>query len=467
MKITLGSNLASLSAQRKLSDNTNGLARVFERLSSGQRINRASDDAAGLAVASTLNAKSRVYSQAVRNFNDGVSMLSIADGTLDALSNIVIRQRELAVQAASGTYSSDQRQSLNDEAQALSQEYARILNSSEFSGRSLFTTDEEAVTLQGGIGNDAVIEANYLNIHREDGVLEGLGTYSSFIKSFGAGGTLLAAPKFIVADMNNDGIDDIVASKWEDNGAGFGIDISFAVYLGEDGTNTFTKDAEVKFEFPALGGASIWDIDFQLVDRGGDGDLDIEYNLRQYDGSWNESQGYISNKLAPSGTFGLSTQTFSALAVSDQSVTIGVGDFNNDGINDVIDGVGSNLRIRIQDTELADGVLVGDDLSQSAFSLTSQSNALSAIDALETQLQMLSSTRGKIGAIESRLKTATSVLSSAVENFDAAESRIRDADVAAETAELVRRSILNNSAAAVLSQANQQPLIALDLLGVA
>jgi hypothetical protein len=98
MAITLGSNIASLRGQRQLSRTGQELGTVFQRLSSGQRINRASDDAAGLAIADSLNARSRVYNQGVRNLNDGLSLLSIADSAIANLSDIVIRLEELVAQ---------------------------------------------------------------------------------------------------------------------------------------------------------------------------------------------------------------------------------------------------------------------------------------------------------------------------------------------------------------------------------
>ena len=134
MTIRLGSNISSLTAQRKLADGTAALSKTFERLSSGQRINRASDDAAGLAIADSLNAASRVYTQGIRNFSDGLSLLSIAEGALQQLQAITIRQIELAEQAANGVYSTKQRQALNDEANALVDEFNRIVESTSFNG---------------------------------------------------------------------------------------------------------------------------------------------------------------------------------------------------------------------------------------------------------------------------------------------------------------------------------------------
>src|SRR5579859_5574382 len=123
--LTINSNLASLTAQRRLGASTQSLQQSFERLSSGLRINRASDDAAGLAVASSLTVASRVYTVALRNVNDAQSYYSIAQGAFSSLVDITIRLKELAQQSANGVLSSTQRRSLDAEAQALGQEYRR------------------------------------------------------------------------------------------------------------------------------------------------------------------------------------------------------------------------------------------------------------------------------------------------------------------------------------------------------
>jgi flagellin len=158
MAVRIGSNIASLSAQRKLAENTSHLSGVFERLSSGQRINRASDDAAGLAIAES-NANARIFSQGVRNLNDGVSLFNIVDSAIENLSSIMIRLEELAEQATNGTYGNKQREALDAEAQALSKEFFRISKTTAFNGQRLLSGEFDSVNLQGGIGANAILSA--------------------------------------------------------------------------------------------------------------------------------------------------------------------------------------------------------------------------------------------------------------------------------------------------------------------
>lgn len=124
-----------------------------ERLSSGKRINRASDDAAGLAIVSSLESETRTAAQAVRNASDGISVANVADSALGNISDITARQQELATQAANGTLSDEQRSTLNNEFQQLSQERDRILSTTEFNGQKVF--NNEGTTLQVGTGSDA------------------------------------------------------------------------------------------------------------------------------------------------------------------------------------------------------------------------------------------------------------------------------------------------------------------------
>ena len=109
MPVVINTNVASANAQRRLQESTRTLSKTFERLSSGLRINRASDDAAGLAVASSLSVDARVFTQGIRNLNDGVSAFSVAEGAVQQLENVVVRIKELAEQSANGTVTLKQR----------------------------------------------------------------------------------------------------------------------------------------------------------------------------------------------------------------------------------------------------------------------------------------------------------------------------------------------------------------------
>jgi len=137
MALYVNTNMSSLTAQRNLAKSSSQLNKSVERLSSGLRINRAADDAAGLAVSTTLKAQVRSINQAVRNANDAVSLLQTAEGGLGNMQDIVLRMRELAEQAANETLGSTERQYLNNEYVALKSEITRISDVTEFAGMKL------------------------------------------------------------------------------------------------------------------------------------------------------------------------------------------------------------------------------------------------------------------------------------------------------------------------------------------
>lgn len=286
MTFNIRTNLPSLNAQRNLSASSSRLATAYSRLSSGLRINRAMDDAAGLAIAESLKADSRIATVAIRNANDGVSIISITDGAIGQITNVLSRLAELAEQSANGVFSNQQRSALQLEFGALMSEVERIAMTTEFNGLKL---------LSGG------------------------------------------------------------------------HEVSFQV--GFDGSSM--------------------------------------------------SQIVFSGVQATLGAIGLAQAGSS---------------------NPTYSIIGANIA-------------------------ESQSAARQALDAIRAAVVSVTRNRGTLGAAESRLETTIQNLQVARENFTAAESRIRDVDVAMEAAELTRLNILQQAGTAVLAQANQQPQLVLQLLG--
>ncbi len=155
MGMRIRTNVASLTAQRHTEQNNASMGKAFERLSSGYRINRSSDDAAGLSISENLRGKIRGLSQAKRNANDAVSMVQIAEGAMDEMSNIMIRLRELSVQSASDTIGDVERGFLNREYTQLVDEIDRISKTAEFNGLQFFNTDKTEFVMQVGVNGTA------------------------------------------------------------------------------------------------------------------------------------------------------------------------------------------------------------------------------------------------------------------------------------------------------------------------
>jgi flagellin len=187
MAITLGSNIASIKAQRTLALSTESLGRTFERLSSGQRINRASDDAAGLAIADNLKAQQRVASVAIRNANDGISTIAIADSALGEIGNVLSRLAELAEQSANGVFSTNQRSALSNEFVALGSEIERIAVTTQFNGVTLLSGGS-TLTLQVGFNSGSTSQISFTGVQGTLAAL-GLATTNNSALSYSIQGT--------------------------------------------------------------------------------------------------------------------------------------------------------------------------------------------------------------------------------------------------------------------------------------
>ena len=190
MAITLGTNIASLKAQRTLGLSTDLLSKTYERLSSGQRINTASDDAAGLAIADALRADQRVATVAIRNANDGISTIAIADSALGEIGNTLSRLAELAEQSANGVFSVNQRSALSNEFVALASEIERIAVSTEFNGVKLLSGNSSLV-LQVGFDSGSTSQISYTGVQGTLAAL-GLAALNSSLLTYSINGTTIA-----------------------------------------------------------------------------------------------------------------------------------------------------------------------------------------------------------------------------------------------------------------------------------
>jgi len=185
MAMVINTNVMAINAQRNLDKTGANLTTSMARLSSGLRITAAKDDAAGLAISEKMKAQIRGLAQAERNANDGISLVQVAEGAMDEISGMLIRMRELAVQAASGTTDSDQKGFLNNEFGQLADEINRISESTSFNNASLLNADA-SVLLQVGIGTDTAI--NQVTV-----VLKDVGADTSYMANVAANSVTTAS----------------------------------------------------------------------------------------------------------------------------------------------------------------------------------------------------------------------------------------------------------------------------------
>jgi flagellin len=174
MGLRINTNTSALNAQRTMMQTRNALDKSLEKLSSGSRINHAGDDAAGLAISENLRAQVRGIRQAKRNAQDGVSLIQVSEGGLNEISNILIRLRELAIQAASDTIGDTERQFTDREYQAMKQEIDRIANGTQFNGTPLLNGKAGIFEIQVGTQNNPILDRVVYNGERADSSLDSL-----------------------------------------------------------------------------------------------------------------------------------------------------------------------------------------------------------------------------------------------------------------------------------------------------
>jgi flagellin len=332
MPITIGANISSLRAQNQLSKATDALGNTYARLSSGLRINKASDDAAGLAISESLKTDTRVFNQGIRNINDGLSVLNIAQGALQELSNISQRQIELATQAANGVYSTRQRDALETEANALVNEYNRIIASTSFNGTNILSGSyRDGLRIQAGYGLDGSISASLGNLLARN---VGSGTFASSLNF-----TAVRTGVDVVYDVNGDGRDDIV--KW----SGGYVD----TYLNNgDGTFAYRQNTISSFVNPTV---------FQDIDGDGIRDAISQHTATDsiYIARGNANGSFASSITIAAGTFG-------DIQNNDQ---IHIGDFDGNGKLDIMTMSFNSNIIRIS-SQNANGTFAA---AQTAYTL--------------------------------------------------------------------------------------------------
>ncbi len=409
--ITFNSNIASLNAQRLTAKSTAELQRSYERLSSGLRITRASDDAAGLAIADTLHTSGKIIDQAMRNVNDGSAMIGIMDGALEQQANIVTRLKELAEQAANGTLSSAQRNTLNTEYRSLISEYARIGQTTMFNNRSLLygtrgTNSSSQVLLQAG-------ETGSLN------ALLGLSTADTADNS----GSI--AIRYGGPEIQTEALDFIAGGPYT------------AAQIAERWQNVFYGTSRANNREQILIMYGVDNQSFAPTNM-------LLFSVMEQDPSTGLYSEVDGGHMIP-------------LSTTDPSLIISPDSY--------FPGVGYSYNFDFRALHIYDAATTTQQPNVlEATGLESASRARQALTVTTNRANTLSNIRGDFGALASRLTTANAVLSTKQINITSAESAIRDVDVATEAANLTRMQIVQQAATAVLAQANAQPKIALSLL---
>lgn len=432
LAITLGTDLNSARTVRHLSTVESSIAKIFERLSSGLRINSASDDAAGLAVSYALDASRRVGVAALRNINDGISALSIMDGSLEQQSLILVRLKELAEQSANGVFGDSQRLALDTEYQELVKEYNRLAASTQFNGVSLLRAG------RAGNLNNLVLQTG----------LNG-STSSTLGLSLTDSGKLSGTVHLGNPDRANAALEGVPDGNIDSSD--FFYSLSFYVeshsldelsdfYHGQFHNLTVTTPSGAQREMLV----GLYSFGSDLYFTGWE---------KRADGLYHQTGQALTSFDLATGALATSSLQF--------SVTVeGADDSNSEVTTASIDV--SALRVYSSQS-----TGVGSDTNVLDFSgVRSVSMALAALQTTTARLEILSQQRGNIGAFQARLGTALATMSTYTDVTAEASSRIKDADMAAESAALLNQRIREQTSALVLKSSVNQRKIALDLLRV-
>jgi flagellin len=408
-------NIASLNTYRQLSSNAGATQKSLEKLSSGLRINRAGDDAAGLAISEKMRGQIRGLEMASKNAQDGISLISTAEGALNETHSILQRVRELAVQSSNDTNTSDDRGAIQEEITQLTTEIDRIAGNTEFNTKNLLdgsfsgsfqigsnsgqkmdltigAMTSNALGLSGGVQLNKVNDADAAKL--TEGTYTVVGTDIKNASN-DVVGTIDAAGLITLADT--------AASE---------IDLGHAV----------TNGSTIKIDST---GATV-------TLAKGTGDVG---KLAAGDYSVSGSNLLNGDKL-------VGTITTDQLTLADGSGTVDMTDF---GLIAADLTTGKTFTIK------------GVDVSTAA-------NASGSLDTLDAAIKTVSEQRSALGAVQNRLEHTINNLGTSAENLTAAESRIRDVDMAKEMMEFTKNNILSQAAQSMLAQANQQPQGVLQLL---
>lgn len=399
-------NIMALNSQRQLGINNNNISKSLEKLSSGYKINRAGDDAAGLAISEKMRAQIKGLETATDNANDAISLIQTAEGGLQEVHSMLNRMTELATKASNGTYDDPvDRLAIQDEFNALNDEIDRIADSTNFNGIKL---------LDGSLNNASSIDV-------------GVGTTgTSLHASVGAG----AAGKTIT--ITND-----VAKV----GGTISVDLTGGNVSVTLGSKTNASSYTAKDIEDAIKNAVQKGID----DGSLSGDLAEGLSSIKLEGQTINYTADAATQVGQAATFGAAQQV-GGKAI--HSLTLQIGD-TNDGFNQL------NLAI---------SNMKADNLGVRGVTVDSLANAQGAMATIKTAINTVSTQRGQLGALQNRLEHTINNLGVTTENITAAESRIRDVDMAKEMMTFTKNSVLQQSAQAMLAQANQQPQSVLQLL---
>ncbi|MBO1685807.1 flagellin N-terminal helical domain-containing protein [Clostridium butyricum] len=412
-------NMNALNAHRNMTSNTSQAGKSMEKLSSGLRINRAGDDAAGLAISEKMRGQIRGLDQATRNSQDGISLIQTAEGALTETHSILQRMRELSVQSSNDTNVDTDRTAIQDEMNQLTSEIDRIANNTEFNTQNLLDGSFSGKFQIGANGGQSMD----LSIGKLDSASLGL-----------TSGITIESGSVAAASTLKDG----------------SYKVSGSIVVDAKGNNV----GSISGKSIVVGGAAVASTSLDKIESG-------SYINISGNGSKFSVDGAITGdaKKLAAGNY----ETKGSNIVRDNQI---VGKLSGN-VMLIDDKTATGGVIKISASQL--GVSTSAMTSGKSFTINgvnagTRDQASGSIGALDNAINKVSSERSKLGAVQNRLEHTINNLGTSSENLTAAESRVRDVDMAKEMMNFSKNNILQQAAQAMLAQANQQPQNVLSLL---
>ncbi len=488
----INTNILSLNAQRNLNMSQSSLATALQRLSSGLRINSAKDDAAGLAISERFTAQIRGLDQARRNANDGISLSQTAEGALQSAGDILQRIRELAVQSANASNSASDRQALNAEVNELTAELDRIAQTAEFNGQKLLDGSFTSAVFQVGANANQTITATTANFRTAQygnyrigslaatatnpaGDLVAGSTANAIVSNAAAvsrvaGGNITingaagsatitvaaaASAKTVAAQINaqsdNTGVTSSALNSFDVTG--FAANTSYSLNVTSNNTTAVTIAFTVGSAVDADGLASVVNAFNDVASKTG---VNAKVNTAGTGITITNDAGEnitIVNAATSGGPL-----TIGGTATAAGNTAVGTGQLT-------VDSEKSFNLVAANTTDFFNAATSAAQLQTVAnLDVASVAGATRSLDIADSALAAINGQRAKFGALQARFDITVVNLQTTAENLSAARSRIRDADFAAETANLTRAQILQQAGTAMLAQANLIPNTVLTLL---
>lgn len=485
MASVINTNIASLTAQNNLSKSQSSLNTALQRLSSGMRINSASDDAAGLAISSRMTSQISGLGQASRNANDAISLAQTADGALSSITDNLQRIRDLAVQSANASNSASDRKAIQTEVSQLLSEIDRTAQTSSFNGVNLLDGSFTAQSFQVGANGTAAdrITVSGLTSARTT-QLGGVGSTTAATVTGTATTTALAAGDIT---LNGQQVGATTAGALPGQGTASAYSIAQAInnvstlsgVTATANTTSSTAIAATAFTAVAAGTNSGFSVNGIAVGNiaAGSSAVGKGANVAAAINAVSTQSGVTAVADATTGIVTLSAAegrdialvangTYATLT-ADTGLTAGtthgtvtLNSTSAAGI--VVNGAAPASAGLTAGTTAA--TTVSSVSAISAVDVSTAAGATAALSAIDGALTSINSARSTLGAIQNRFSSVVSNLTSTTTNLTAARSRIQDTDFAAETANLSRAQILQQAGTAMLAQANSLPNQVLTLL---